>query len=176
MGSHAQRLVAARAAALAVVVVATALAGCGGANDASARHAATQPTSSRPASSNAQAAAALRRTRIAEGERMKGLTGPARTCLRKLGYKVSGGAPRVGDDRAPDYQLVLNGSARGHGAIVAYYSELDRAAHYEAITARNARKLPDASVERRGAINIVWVRLHDEALRGRIRACVLRDS
>ena len=71
---------------------------------------------------------------------------------------------------------MLNARTRGRGAIIAYYNDLARAKKYAEVTRKNASKLKSATVEQRGAINIVWVRLPDPALRGRIRACLVRDS
>ncbi|HVZ22954.1 MAG TPA: hypothetical protein VG871_17900 [Vicinamibacterales bacterium] len=156
-------------ALLALVV----LAGCGGSK--SGDGAATATTTTQAGGSAAQAAA-VAKVRAANAKRMQGTTAPARSCLRRLGYKVSDGSPRLNDDRAPDYQLVLNERTRGHGAIIAYYNDLARAAHYGAITRKNTTKLHDATLERRGEINIVWIGLHDAKRRDGVRSCILRSS
>lgn len=159
-----------RACALIVSLAVVLLAGCGGEKEDTAT---TKTTS---ATERAAQARARVKARAADAKRMERVTAPAGSCLEELGFKVTGGSPRVTDERAPDYQLVLNARRRGHGAIVAYYNDLARAKTYAEVTRKNARKLKSTTVEQRGAINIVWVRLPDPALRGRVRACLVRDS
>ena len=156
-----------RAGPLIMALVVALLAGCGGKDDADA----TKTT--RTATPQQRAA---QQARVAAAKRMERVTAPARTCLQQLDFSVTRGSPRITDERAPDYQLVLNARTRGHGAIIAYYNDLARAKKYAEVTRKNAEKLKSTTVEQRGAINIVWVRLTDEALRGRIRACLVRDS
>jgi hypothetical protein len=168
-----------RCARLLIVSLAILLAGCGGSKDGGAKTStAATPTTGAQAGSAAQRAraAATAKLRAANAKRMQHTTAPARSCLRHLGYKVTDGSPRLNDDRAPDYQFVLNETARGHGAIIAFYNDLARAKRFGAITRKNASKLHDASVEQRGDINIVWIGLHDTARRDRIKACILRTS
>ena len=96
---------------------------------------------------------------------------PAQACLTRAGYRVTAGSPRLDDKNAPDYQLVIQRRRAGDGAFIAFYADPARADRYAAAIGRRRRRFGRASVERRGSVTIVWVRLPQER-RERVRDCL----
>ncbi len=144
---------------LLTALLVVAVAGCGGSDSGDG--------TDRKPQAKAKRAEQRDRARLESAQRV---AEPARVCLTKAGYKVIGGSPRLDDRNAPDYELVLTG--HGGGAFIAFYKQIARAKRFEPGIKKNARQFRGASVERHGAITIVWVRLTGPTTRARVRACL----
>ena len=105
---------------------------------------------------------------IAEARRA---AAPAQACLTRAGYRLTAGSPRLDDKNAPDYQLVIQRRRAGDGAFIAFYADRARAERYASAIRRRAQRFGRSSVERRGTVTIVWVRLPQER-RERVRDCL----
>ena len=92
-------------------------------------------------------------------------------CLRELGYRLTGGAPKTKDSETADYQIILVGPP-GSGYI-GFYENASRAQRVAKRLRRNLRRSSGGSVERRGSINIAWVALADSAARDSVRGCLV---
>jgi hypothetical protein len=94
------------------------------------------------------------------------------SCLTKEGYRLQGGAPQAtADTEAPDYQIIFSGP-RG-GGYIGFYKNASRAQRVGAQLRENAQRTRGASVERHGAINIVWVDMPDPVARAGVRSCLV---
>lgn len=91
-------------------------------------------------------------------------------CLTSLGYKLTGGQTGDSDPGTADYQIVFDRS--GGGGYLGFYKTVARAERAVKQLRRNATKFKGAGAERRGAINIVWIDLPDQAARTSVRACL----
>ena len=93
-------------------------------------------------------------------------------CLRELGYRLTGGAPKTKDSETADYQIILVGPP-GSGYI-GFYENASRAQRVAKRLRRNLRRSSSGgSVERRGSINIAWVALAGSAARDSVRGCLV---
>jgi hypothetical protein len=138
--------------------------GCGGNDDDPVRAGtATTATVTAPSgqptttSTVGQGAAQTERDRIAD-------------CLKKEGFRLQGGAPQ-GTDASPEYQIIFS-DPRG-GGYIGFYRNDSRAKRVATQLRKNAQHTSGAAVERRGAINIVWVDLPDPAARAGVRDCLV---
>lgn len=93
----------------------------------------------------------------------------ARACLEHAGFGVLGGPRPAGDKNAPNVELILNGNPAP--AFIAFYRGEARAERYEPQLIRNAARF-NGSVERRGAVSIVWVQKPQADLRRQVHTCV----
>jgi hypothetical protein len=94
--------------------------------------------------------------------------------LRRAAILALIGGERSPDDRdAPDKELIANDVLKGRLMVsAAYYDDEDRAERYEPALRRNARSF-DGSVERHGALTLLWVRGDESRLAERVRDCLL---
>jgi hypothetical protein len=152
--------------AIPVLLLLALLAGCGGGGDdetastatATTATATTATTATGPAATTTPAAPRTERERVAD-------------CLRKLGYRLTGGAPQAPGPDTPEYQIILD-SRRG-GGYIGFYKNVSRAQRITKRLRANAQRTTGADVERHGAINVVWVDLADAASRERVRGCLV---
>jgi hypothetical protein len=93
------------------------------------------------------------------------------TCIRKSGVLALGGRPTLGDENAPDLELVL--SSKGASGLVALYADPARAEDNERQIRRTVRGT-HGTIERMGRVTIVWTEPPDTALRARVVDCVAR--
>lgn len=154
----------------AAVVLALVLlpAGCGGDDDGST-DAATAPTPTVTAPSMTSTAPPTtstlgEATRQTEGQDVG-------DCLRKLGFRLQGGDVPGGGTELPDYQIIFSGP-RG-GGYVGFYKNVSRATRVAAQLRKTAQRTSGASVERHGAINIVFIDLAGAAARSDVRGCLV---
>lgn len=82
---------------------------------------------------------------------------------------VLAGNRSKGDTDAPDVELIVNDGPTM--AFVALYESEARAKRYEPGIRRRAEEF-GGSVERQGAISILWVQEPSSDLRGRVEGCV----
>jgi hypothetical protein len=154
--------------AIALVLLLALLAGCGGAGGddtastaTATATATTATTATGPAAATTTPPSAAPRTareRVAD-------------CLRKLGYRLTGGAPQAPGPDTPEYQIILDG--RRGGGYIGFYKNVSRAKRITKTLRANAQRTTGAAVERHGAINIIWVDLADAASRERVRGCLV---
>jgi hypothetical protein len=93
----------------------------------------------------------------------------ARDCLEAAGHPVIGGPRPAGDRNAPDVELILQGNPPG--AFIAFYASAKRARRYEPLIERSARRI-HGSVERAGAVAIIWVGEPSQTDRRSVGGCV----
>jgi len=142
-----------------MTVLGLVLAGCGGGEDGPAG--AAPATTPRPPATTATAPRAGPQS---ETQRVG-------DCLRKLGFRLTGGAPQTKGADTADFQIVLD-SRRG-GGYIGFYRNEARARRVAKQLRVNAARTKGAGVERHGAINIVWVDLSAPADRAGVRACLV---
>jgi hypothetical protein len=151
---------------LVAVAVAVALAGCGardhatrtGTGTSSVVTAAPPPTTTTTTGTVAQPAPQTETERVSD-------------CLRKLGYRLTGGPPQTGGTEAPEFQIVLD-SPHG-GGYIGFYKNVSRAKRVAARLRANAKRTHGAAVERHGSIDIIWVDLAGSAARAGVRGCLV---
>jgi hypothetical protein len=143
-------------------VAVLALAGCGGDGDDNAGATRTATTPATPSATTTTPV--TRQAPQTETERVSG-------CLRKLGYRLSGGAPQTKDSASPRYQIVLD--SRHGGGYIGLYKNVSRATRVAKQLRKNAKRTTGASVERHGSINILWIDLPDPAARESVRGCLV---
>jgi hypothetical protein len=109
----------------------------------------------------------------------------AQACLTAHGVRAIGGpvlpaAPALpfgatdlhalaATNNGPDGELTIG--RLPNGALLAFYSDVAKAARLEPAILSNARRL-HAQVQRRGATTIFWMRPAAPALRNAVQACV----
>ena len=140
-------------------------AGCGGDDEpgTAAATTATTATTANPATAPTTTSTLPAPARQTETERVA-------ACLRKEGYRLQGGVPQVKDTESPEFQIILSGP-RG-GGYIGFYRNATRARRVAVRLRRNATRTSGASVERHGAINVLWVDLPDPNARANVRACL----
>jgi len=140
------------------------LAGCGGGGDDDGDSPGTPTATTTGPTATTTVAQPTPRTPRTERERVG-------DCLRELGYRLTGGAPKTKDSETADYQIILVGPP-GSGYI-GFYENASRAQRVAKRLRRNLRRSSGGSVERRGSINIAWVALADSAARDSVRGCLV---
>ena len=147
-----------------VPIAVVGLAGCGGDDDSAGSRGATTTTTTAPTATPTATPTVAQQAPQTETARVG-------DCLRKLGYRLTGGPPQTKDSEAPDYQIVL--ASRRGGGYIGFYRNVSRAKRVAKRLRANARRTSGAAAERHGSINIVWVDLSDSAARRAVRGCLV---
>lgn len=92
-------------------------------------------------------------------------------CLTARGVRTTGNAvlPPLASPNSPDGELIAG--YLPNGALIAFYSSVEKAERLEPSVLRNARRL-HSQVERAGMVTIFWVRAPTRTLRAAVQACV----
>jgi len=151
-------------AAMAVVALVLVAAGCGDGEDRPAGTRTAVATTPTTPSAPTTTSTVRQRGPQSETERVG-------DCLKKEGYRLQGGPVRIEDAGVPEYEILFS-STRG-GGFIGFYENAARAKRVARQLRKNARRFSGAAIERRGAINIVWVDLSQPDARASVRACLV---
>lgn len=92
----------------------------------------------------------------------------ARACLEAHDLHVVGGPRPPGDRNAPDVELIVQNERAP--TFIAFYRSVARANRYEREIRHNARRF-NGSVDRHGAVTIVWTGAVGPETRAEIERC-----